>query len=53
MSFDLQVGVSTAFVFHASTIWPAVNKLAEQVDAIDAAADSLIATLQAERATHP
>lgn len=50
LSFDVTIQVGVSLTFRASTIWPAVNKLAAEVDAIDTAADSMLAELAALKA---
>lgn len=47
LNFDVAVVITPEFTFHASTIFPAVNKLAAEVEAIDAAAFAAIAALEA------
>ena len=46
LHFDVAVVITPSFTFAHSTIWPAVNKLASEIEAIDAAADAAIASLE-------
>lgn len=53
LAFDVAVVITPTFAFRQSTIWPNVNKLAQEVDAIDAAAAAMLAELQALKSTSP
>ena len=51
--FNISVGIVPAFKFHASTIWPRINTLADKVDATIQAEEALIAALSAVKAKLP
>lgn len=53
MALDIQVQITPCFVAHLSTIWPAVNQVAAEVDELIAADEALMALLKKKPGSTP